>query len=274
MNKIYTITGATGYIGRSLIEKLSKDKDNYIYAVIRKTSKPTLFSDNIEYIEYDETESSLENAIKLSDYLVHLGALYTTADDEESTKNLINSNILFSTLLFNVANRVNKNIVIASASTFSSLDENGNYEPATLYAATKSAVECLAHYYKDLSIHFLSLPDTYGPNDWRPKIHNILKRNKEWPFEFRSPGEQEMKMLHVDDINGHILSSLMNNDKGVHYHDIFSEGTLVNLRNLSKLITNNECIFPDGDVVDIPKEPRKMSTPTGYQNKHKTIKFN
>lgn len=264
----YTVTGATGYIGSKLLEKLSRDKENHIYAIIRDTSVGKVKEMNIEYIVYDGTEESLKNPLANSDYLVHLGALYTTGDDEESTNQLINSNILFSTQLFNVANEVNQDIVIASASTFSSLDVNGDYSPSTLYAATKKAVEDIAHYYKNLSIHFLTLPDTYGPDDWRPKIHNIVKKNKEWPFTFRSPGEQEMRLLHVDDIIGHLLYSLKENSKGVHYHDIYIEGDLVNLRELSYLLTDKECLFSEGDIVKIPKRAREISKKTGYKNKH------
>lgn len=269
MNK-YVITGATGYIGTKLIGLLSSG-DNYIYAVIRKGSKPKIIGDNIEYVEYDGSEGSLEKAIENSDFLVHLGALYTTNNDEQSTKDLISSNILFSTQIFNVASRLNKDIVISSASTFSSLNSRGEYSPATLYAATKTAVENIAHYYKDLSIHFLTFPDTYGPDDWRPKIHNILKKNNVWPFEFRSPGNQEMRMLHIEDIIGHILHSIKDNTKGVHYHDIYAEGNLITLEKLSKIITDMKCTFPEGDVVKIPNKARDVSKPTGYENKHKNI---
>ena len=272
MKNTYAITGGTGYIGSKLIEHLSNDKDNFIYAIIRESSTPKILRNNVCYVIYDGTEKSLEQALSLSDYLIHLGALYTTSNDETSTINLINSNIIFSTQLFNVAQRLNPNLVITSASTFSFLDGDGNYEPATLYATTKKAVEDIAHYYKDLSIHFLTFPDTYGPDDWRPKIHNILAKNNSWPFEFRSPGEQEMRLMHVEDIIGHLLSSLNNGEKGVHIHDIYAEGILVNLRELSKLITDKECLFNDnGVIVEIPKKAREISKKTGWMNKHKTF---
>lgn len=272
--KTFTVTGGTGYIGSKLLEYLSKNEDNYIYSIVRENSIPKVERDNIEYVVYDETEKSLETPIKHSDYIIHLGALYTTADDEASTKNLIDSNILFSTLIFNVANRMNKNAAIASASTFSALDGKGVYAPPTLYAATKSAVETIAHYYKDLSVHFLAFPDTYGPGDWRNKIHNILARNQVWPFQFKSSSSQEMRLLHVEDIIGHLLASLQDNSKGVKTHDIYAEGVLTTLGELSKLITDKECLFNENELnVDIPSQPREVSTPTGYTNKHDEIKF-
>ncbi len=269
MKNVYTITGATGYIGNQLLKHLAMSDDNYIYAIIRKGSKIRFASDNVEYVIFDGTEKSIEYEIENSDYLIHLAALYDTRNDEETTKNLIDSNILFSTTLFNVANRVNKDIVIASASTFSSLDGEGAYAPATLYAATKSAVEIIAKYYSDLSVHFLTFPDTYGPKDWRNKIHNILVKNEKWPFEFRSSSKQQIMLLHVEDVIGHILASLEIKDKGVHIHDIYSSGTLLTLKELSEEITDKECLFNEtADLIEIPLFPRKQSTLTGYVEKH------
>lgn len=270
--KKYTITGVTGYIGSKLLEQLSQDENAIIYAIIRKGSKPKLLKENIYYISYDGTEKSLEYALSTSDYLVHLAALYTTSSEPEQTIDLIQSNILFSTQLFNVANKYNKNLVIASASTFSSLNGEGEYAPATLYAATKRAVEDIAHYYKDLSIHFLTLPDTFGEDDWRPKIHNLLAKNTNWPFEFRSSASQEIRLLHVEDVIGHLLSSLEDTSQGVHIHDIYAEGILLTLERLSKAITSEPCLFNESsNIVEIPHTARNSSEPTGYKNKHKVF---
>lgn len=271
--KTYTVTGGTGYIGSKLLAHLSEQEDNLIYAVIRPGSRPKVVKNNIVYVIFDGTESSVELPLHESDYLIHLGALYTTDTKEDSVNDLIVSNITFSTILFNVAQRVNPQIVITSTSTFSSLDGDGNYKPASLYAATKKAVEDIAQAY-DLSIHFLTLPDTYGPDDWRPKVHNLVIKNQKWPFEFRSQAKQQIRMLHVDDVIGHLLSSLNQKDKGVHIHDIYSEGILLTLEDLSTLLTDKECTFSsNAEIVKIPTKARSISKETGFINKHKTVSF-
>lgn len=268
----YTITGASGYIGSRTIRHLSELENTKIYAIVRPGSKRRVENENIEYVEYDGTEKSLEDVLAKSNYLIHLGGLYTTNIDENSVVDLINSNILFSTLLFNVANRVNKDLIIATASTFSFLNEYGEYAPATLYAATKKAVEDIAYFYTDLSIHFLTFPDTYGPDDWRPKIHNILARNQDWPFTFKSRGDQEMRLMHVEDIIGHLLSSLELIKKGVHIHDIYNNGILLTLEELSIIITDKECRFSEtAELTNIPKNTRKGSTEINYVNKHNSV---
>lgn len=272
--KVYVVTGATGYIGSQLVKSLVKE-GHFVEVLVREDKDYPEFDDeNIAVTIYNQDEGSLEEAIQYSDHVIHLGALYTTASDEQATIDLINSNILFSTQLFNAVRNVSPDTPISIASTFSSLNENGELAPSTLYAATKSAVETIASYYKDLSIHFLAFPDTYGPNDWRPKIHNILMKNNVWPFQFRSSRNQMMRMLHVDDIVGHLISSGLDNSKGVHFHDIYIEGVLISLEDLSKLITDKECLFNDSvEIVKIPEFAREKSVPTGYTNKFNKIQF-
>lgn len=276
MKKVYTVTGVTGYIGSKLVEHLAEE-GHVVYAIVRESSKlnPLLTeNENVNLVIYNGDEGSLESAIAESDYVIHLGALYTTAQDETSTKNLVASNILFSTQLFNAANNVNKDVVIATASTFSSLDGNGEYSPASLYAATKTSVEIIAKYYKDLSIHFLSFPDTYGPGDWRTKVHNLVLKNEKWPFEFRSSSKQKMRMLHVEDVIGHLLASLEQDEKGVHFHDIYETGTILTLKELSEVLTDKECLFNESaEIVQIPMKAREFSKPTGYKVKHKKVSF-
>lgn len=272
-DNIYTVTGGTGYIGSKALEELSKS-NNLVYAIVRENSRKKIIKDNIIYVVFDGTEESIKLPISESGYLVHLAASCDMGTDEKSVSNLINSNIGFSTLLFNTANKFNKDIVISCASTFSNLDKDGNYEPITLYAATKKAVEDIACHYKDLSIHFLSIPDNYGPNDWRPKVHNLILRNTEWPFEFRSPEKQPIRIMHVNDVIGHFIKSFDNNNKGVHFHDIYSEGILLTLKEFSKIITDKECTFNNEEnIIEIPLEARDISKKTGYINKYKNVDF-
>lgn len=274
MKKFYTVTGGTGYIGSKLLEHLSKDKNNFICAIVRENSKPKVYKENIKYVVFDGTEESIQNTIEVSDYLVHLAAFYDTRTDEQTTKDLIESNILLSTMLFNIANKVNPKIVISTASTFSAINGRGEDAPSTLYAATKQAVETIAKYYNNLSIHFLTFPDTYGPEDWRNKIHNILKRNENWPFQFKSRSDQKILMLHVEDVIGYILTSLQIVDKGVHIHDIYSEGELITLETLSKRITNEKCLFNESaEMIEIPLQAREISEDLNYKKKHNKFKL-
>lgn len=269
----YVITGATGYMGSRLISQLEKDENNYIYAIVSPRHKNIKNKKNVEYIIYDGTEKSLELPIQNSDYLIHLAAVAYKTSSPDEINNMLDSNVKYSSHLFNVANRLNKNIVISIASTFSSLNVNSDYYPETFYAATKKCIEMIAEYYRDLSIHIYTIPDTFGPNDNRPKVHNLLKNNTTWPFIFKSRSSQLIRLLHVDDVLGNILEGQLNNSSGTHYHDIYSEGILLTLKDIKNIMTDKECIFTEDSVVlDIPLKPREHSTKTGYKIKYTEFK--
>lgn len=246
IDKIYTVTGATGYIGGELVKYLlSKEETLKIYAIVREESKikDYLINEKVVIVKYKKEEDLIE-AIKDSDYCIHLAALYTKNNTEEDINNLIDSNIKLSSHIFNMANNYNKNISIVSASTFSSLNEESEISPHTFYAATKTCVEIIAKFYKDLSIKFLTFPDTYGPNDDRPKIHNILNKNKEWPFTFNSNENQKMYIMCIYDLINCILLALEDKDKGVSIYDVFLNADLITLKELTKLLNIEEkCRF-------------------------------
>lgn len=270
-NNVYTITGATGYIGQMFLKLiLETEPDAKVYVIVRESSKliPLFNNDRVNVIIYSNEDDLIE-PIKESNYLVHLAALYTKKDDSNSIDELISSNINLSSHIFNVANKYNKDISIVSASTFSSLNLFSELAPQTFYAATKSCVEVIAKYYKDLSIKFLTFPDTYGPYDNRPKIHNILMNNTEWPFTFNSNRNQEMYMMCVFDIIGNIISALKVDEKGVSIYDIFLQANLITLEQLTEFLgVKDKCIFNDkAKVVRVPKIDRGNSKVL-YENRY------
>ena len=82
--------------------------------------------------------------------------------------------------------------------------ENQSYSPVNLYAATKQAFEVLLEYYveaRELRVITLKLFDTYGPNDPRPKLLNLLKGlvNHDQRLAMTA-GEQKIDMVHVEDV--------------------------------------------------------------------------
>lgn len=275
-SKTFLITGGTGYIGGYLTKYLLRKYDNCkIYLLVRSSSNipKEFYNDKIHIVEYNG-ESSLIEPIKNSNYCIHLAALYTKGVNEEEIDQLIDSNIKLSSHIFNVADKYNNNISIVTASTFSSLDENAELMPQTFYAATKSSVEIIAKYYKGLSIKFLTFPDTYGPNDSRPKIHNILNKNQNWPFTFNSSSKQEMYMMNVEDLVNHIMIALDNNDKGVTIYDTFLSGDLITLGELAEYLgVKDKCIFNESNpVVKLPKISKNKTIK--YTNKHNVKNVN
>ena len=78
------------------------------------------------------------------------------------------------------------------------------YRPLNLYAATKQAFSDLMAYYTDaglLRAVTLVLSDTYGPDDHRPKVLNLI-RDAALKGETiaLSDGEQDYDVVHIDDV--------------------------------------------------------------------------
>ena len=78
------------------------------------------------------------------------------------------------------------------------------YSPVSLYAATKQAFQDILQFYcevRGLRAVTLELPDTYGPDDKRPKLFSLLDRVARSGETLQmSPGEQLLDLLHVDDV--------------------------------------------------------------------------
>ena len=82
-------------------------------------------------------------------------------------------------------------------------NKKGNYQPNSFYAATKHASDYLLQYFVDkkTTVVILKIFDTYGEDDNRNKILNLLLKNyKNQTTLSLSPGKQEIDLVNVLDI--------------------------------------------------------------------------
>lgn len=197
------VSGATGFIGSNLIKRLSND-GHTIHVLVRPASSP----EKIDYaIPFTLTDSINDLIAYMEqekfDGVVHLASLFLAQHKPEDIRNLIDSNVLFSTTLLEAA--VKSNIPwFINTGTFWQHYENAPYSPVNLYAATKQAFEDIATYYLETSsINFvtLKLSDTFGPGDIRPKVMNVLaKIGKSGESLDMSPGEQLLDISFIDNV--------------------------------------------------------------------------
>lgn len=195
---VYTITGATGFIGEHLLKELLA-LGHKVNVLVRDTNF-SHDSDLVTVAGFAPDEIAM--AVQESDHIIHLAALYTVGQSMEDTMALVESNVLLSSLILSAIANFNPHATFVTTSTFSSLDEHGDYNPSTVYSATKTAVETMASAFKTQQTVFLRLAETYGPGDSRPKIHNLLRNTfkKGLDFEMRSPKEQIINLTHVKDV--------------------------------------------------------------------------
>ncbi|EAI7247503.1 NAD(P)-dependent oxidoreductase [Campylobacter lari] len=197
------VTGATGFIGTNFILQMH---DRYeIVALVRKNSNIDKIRDYCKICYYEDFAVLKENLQKEQiDGVLHLATLYLKHHRSEDLKDLIDSNILFGVELLEILYLIGFSGWFINIGTFWQFYQNLSNNPLNLYAATKTAFLNIANYYIQIAKYkfvTILLNDTYGPNDWRPKIINLWKRSLETKEVIRmSSGEQIIDMLYIDDV--------------------------------------------------------------------------
>lgn len=241
-NRIALITGATGFIGSHLTRRLVTDEWN-VNIIVRSQSNIDVISDVTEKLTIHKhngtTDRMLDilSAVKPS-IVFHLASLFTSDHQSEDIESLIESNILFGTQLVE-AMVVKGAYKLVNTGTSWQHYNNEDYNPVCLYAATKQAFEDILKFYLEITqlrVITLKLFDTYGPDDSRPKLFNLLRKiaEEQKPLAM-SPGEQFIDIVYIDDVvEAFIIAAerLLNN-KVEHYEDYaVSSGRPINLRDL------------------------------------------
>lgn len=195
------ITGASGFIGKNLINRL---KDEHDICAIMRNSK-SLVTDNVRIYNLTDDIKDLINFFSQEkfDGVIHLASLFITVHKESDINNLIESNVTLGTRLLEACTKSGVRWFI-NTGTYWQNYQNAEYAPVNLYAATKQAFIDMAAFYtstSNISFATIKLNDTFGPDDVRPKIFNLWKRisvsNEELDM---SAGEQLIDTLYIDDV--------------------------------------------------------------------------
>ncbi|HCC31146.1 MAG TPA: NAD-dependent dehydratase [Marinilabiliales bacterium] len=240
-NKVALVTGATGFVGSHLTRYLV-NKGWAVHIIIRPQSKiETIYGlrRKITIHKYNGTTIEMVRILKLSQpqIVFHLASLFLAGHQSSDIISLIQSNILFGTQL---AEAMVKNGVYKMVNTGTSWQHynNEDYNPVNLYAATKQAFESILEFYLEstsLKIITLKLFDTYGPNDSRPKLFNLLKKSAKKSSLPMSDGKQLLDIVYIDDIiNAYMIAAerLLSNKAGKHEHYAISSNHPISLRNV------------------------------------------
>lgn len=195
------ITGGAGYIGSNLIDKLLS-KEFKVFALYNNNKSQNI-DDNLYWIKYNGSFDSLAKIPQKIDIIVHLATFFSPKHSIDVIKNMINSNILLGIHLLEFAKENNIKSFINTSTYAQSVDKSA-YNPQNFYAATKGAFESILKFYTESGVVnniTLSLHDTYGPNDTRPKFINLVLNNLNSDQKFSmSPGEQEIRYVYIDDV--------------------------------------------------------------------------
>lgn len=206
MNPKALITGATGYVGSKLSQRLLANGWQ-VDVLVRTAGRP--LPESLAHLvgqhTYDGSAQSALDAVSAAkpDVVFHLASMVIADHQSDQITDLINSNLLFGTHLAEACAR-NGVLRFINTGTYWQHYRSAGYDPVCLYAATKQAFEDILDFYADafeLRVITLKLFDTYGPDDPRPKLVNLLvKALQSGEALGMSPGEQVLDLVHIDDV--------------------------------------------------------------------------
>jgi nucleoside-diphosphate-sugar epimerase/carbamoylphosphate synthase large subunit len=261
-NKIILFTGATGYLGRNLIEKLIENKETYeIWALVREKEKAQkiLPASVICFDNFDLTNGhfSLGNV----DTLIHAGFARPHLSHAE-----ISESIAFTSDLFKkaVENQIPNIINISSQSVYGQNEvtpwsETSKTEPNTTYGMAKYASELLlsemANQYKHINYTSLRLGTITGGAkgllDIGVTIKLVLKAIKSEKIVLNAGGKQIVETLDVRDAVDALIALL--NSSNTNWKPIYNLGSsapieLIDLTNLIVDIVSKETNLTKSEI--------------------------
>ena len=178
MNKIL-LTGSTGFIGSELLKKLSQN--NIIFVTLRKKNKIYQKNKNINKIYFNNYNKLNKSLKKISvDFVIHCATHYVKHHKHDDLKKLSDSNILFGNIILENLDKMKVKKFINFSTVWENYDaKKDNY--FNLYSVYKKNFSNLINFYKSKNLNTkffdLMISDTFGKNDKRMKLINMLKIN-------------------------------------------------------------------------------------------------
>lgn len=201
------VTGASGYLGGRLAERLLDDGHD-VHLLLRPGSSldpsgPLVARATVHRSSGRREEVDAAVRDSSPDIVFHLASKFLVEHGPADVEPLVLSNILFGAQLVDaLVAHGTRRLVVASTAWRRSGGPGG--EPVNLYAATKEAFRALLSYWvpaAGLRCVSLDLLDTYGPRDPRPKlVPTLLRLARTGGSEAFSPGHQLIDLVHVDDV--------------------------------------------------------------------------
>lgn len=213
MKNISVVTGASGFVGSHLVDKLLAE-GHQVKCILRlSSSKKWLEGKDVEIYNcglFDK--EALKSVLKDADYLFHVAGVVKSKDEV----GYFRGNVETTRVLMEVVKEVNpdiKRVVIVSSQTACgpSLDgivcnEKTVEHPITTYGRSKLAQEQLAKSFMDkISISIVRPPAVFGSRD--TEVYLFFKTYKQGLMALIGFNKKQLSLVYVDDlVNGIFLA--------------------------------------------------------------------
>ena len=261
------VTGATGFIGEHLVRKLLHDRHE-VHILVRPDTDQEQLEPTIVHTHLGSTQNMIDTIQDTQpDAVIHLASLFIGEHKSTEVENIINSNVMLSTQLVE-AMSVNRVGLLINVGTSWQHYADADYNPVNLYAATKQAFRSLLSFYLEttkLRVINLELFDTFGPDDRRNKLFNLLNRLRLTGETIgMSPGYQYLDPIYIDDVCDAFLVALQRLQSGqVKRSETYSvcSNEPIQLRELVKIYENISNTKLNIEWSGRPYRPREVMTP-------------
>jgi 2-alkyl-3-oxoalkanoate reductase len=231
------VTGASGFIGGRVVERLSQNPDFQITATGRTVQNKFSMYKNVQYIQLDLSEPLPH---LLFDTCIHCAGL---ADDASSETALHYANVLATQNLIKSLNGCKVIIFISSASVYDFSDQLTKVEtdtnissPISAYGKSKLAAEHTLVHCPIPSKYVLRPRAVYGRGDQHllSRICKLIKLNRLF-----LPGKLDVyaSLTHIENLNDAILAALEQSRLGLHTYNI-SDAQVYQMRNVFEVIAD------------------------------------
>lgn len=232
------VTGATGFIGSFLTERLVKEKHKVII-LKRSTSNIWRIKEIFDkLVSYDVDRVSIESIFKREkiDMVLHLATNYKKFHSSKDVEIIIDSNIKFPSLILEYAKENDVKYFINTGTFFEyefvnkePIREESPKKAYNFYACSKLAFEeTLKFYTQNYNIRGITLklfaPYGYKDNEYK-LIPSLIKKALNNETIFLTKGEQMLDFTYVKDIVEAYLRSMNYIQIMSTKYDVFNIGT-------------------------------------------------
>ena len=235
------ITGSNGFIGSNILKKTYSN--NKIILILRKKNhKKNDYNKNIKKIYYSNYVQLDKKLKKIkAEIIIHCATHYIKEHKTQDISKFASSNILLGNIILdNLKNMKTKKFI-----NFSTVweDYNGIRDNnINLYSAYKKAYALLLNYYKKkfqkIFFYEIMLSETFGLNDKRQKLINVLRNNyKKNRITRINSSNLFINLLNVDDITEAIKLIIKKNIKPKKY--VLKNKSTYKISNLISLFNKN-----------------------------------
>lgn len=243
MKKIL-LTGATGFLGRHILEGLLKENDYEIFTLSRNKSNLEAHYSEVHHFEVEEMSTIPFEKI---DVVIH-AAYYTESDALPLADSLAFSQRLFRLVQSDVINLSSRSVYGQNPNI--PWNENSEVQPDTLYAYSKYASELsLALAFKDKSNYnytSIRLSGLVGKNYNQRAVNKFVKTAMEKNEINIIGGQQQFAYLHFKDAAEGIIEFLKVPSKK--WNEIYNLGYLKNYN----IIDMAQTVAEVGKKFDLP----------------------